>query len=114
MDAAFFSRKLNYRVVDEKGQDIATRRDVLRSAPYSSSVDLVKMMIRYNLSGLKASVPDFATLAQKSDSAVNPTPLSALIPASPAATQSLPPFWAQLTSSAHFGRFLSWLTLPRA
>ncbi len=113
VDAAFFSRKLNYRVVDENGRDIATRRDVLRSAAYSNSVDLVKMMIRYNQSGLKASVPDFATLAQKGDSTVNPTSLSALIPANPAAMHSLPPFWAPLTSSAHLGHFLSWLALPR-
>lgn len=114
MDTAFFSRKLNYLVVDENGREIATRRDVLRSATYNNSVDLVKMMIRYNQSGLKASVPDFAALAQKGDSAVNPTSLSALIPASPSAMQTLPPFWAQLTSSTHFGHFLSWFTLPHA
>lgn len=114
LDTAFFTKKLNYRIVDENGQEIATRRDVLRQATYSNSVDLVKMMIRYNQSGLKASVPDFAALAQKGQSAVNSTSLSALIPASPDNNQYLPPFWAQLTASAHFGHFLSWLSLPAA
>ncbi|MGC6387542.1 DUF2057 family protein [Ewingella sp. S1.OA.A_B6] len=114
IDAAFFSRKLNYRIVDENGQDIASRRDVLRSATYSNSADLVSMMIRYNQSGLKASVPDFATMAQKGDSTVEPTSLSVLIPASQADKQLLPPFWAQLTASPNFSRFFSWFALPRA
>ncbi len=113
-DAAFFNKKLNYRIVDENGQEIATRRDVLRSVANGNSVDLVKMMIRYNQSGLKASVPDFATLAQKGESAVAPASLSSLMPASPANAEPLPPFWAQLTASPHFGRFISWFTLPRA
>ncbi|WP_459176094.1 DUF2057 family protein [Ewingella americana] len=114
MDAAFFSKNLNYRVVDENGQDVATRRDVLRSVAYSNSVDVVKMMIHYNQSGLKASVPDFAVLAQQGGATANVTPLSALMPASQHHGQSLPPFWSQLTASPHFGRFFSWFTLPHA
>ncbi|GAB2942799.1 DUF2057 family protein [Hafnia psychrotolerans] len=113
-DAALFNRKLNYRMVDEHGQDVATRRDVLRSATFSHSADLVKIMIHYNQSGLRASVPDFAALAQKGDLAVDPTALSALIPASQDHNQSLPSFWAQLTASPHFSHFLSWFVLPRA
>ncbi len=114
MDAALFNRKLNYRMVDEHGKDVATRRDVLRSATFSHSVDLVKIMIRYNQSGLRASVPDFAALAQQGDLAVDPTALSALIPASQDHHQPLPSFWAQLTASPHFSHFLSWFVLPRA
>lgn len=113
-DIAFFNKKLNYRLIDENGQDIPARRDVLRMVHSNSTIDLEKVMITYNLSGLKASVPDFATVAQKGHPRFGANSLSTLTPANKNHAQPLPPFWSQLAASPHLGRFLSWFNIPSA
>src|SRR5471030_1168072 len=113
MDTELFSKKLNYRLVDENGRDIIARRDVLKPLAFGSSSDLEKLMIAYNLSGLKASVPDFAIAAQKGRTRIGGTSLSMLTPANKNTAHTLPTFWSQLAASPHLGRFLSWLNIPQ-
>lgn len=113
MDAAFFSRKLNYRLVDQDGRDIPSRRDVLRQVVYGNATDLEKVMLRYNLSGLRASVPAFATAVQQRDSSLfTTTSLSMLNVSSQKHSSPGKTSWPKLVASPHVGRFFSWFSFP--
>lgn len=113
MDAAFFSHKLNYRLVDQDGRDIPSRRDVLRQVVYGNAADLEKVMLRYNMSNLRASVPAFAAAAQQQDNTLfNATSLSMLNASGKKHSNASKANWSKLVGSPHVGRFFSWFSLP--
>lgn len=111
MDAAFFSRKLNYRIVDQDGNDIPSRRDVLRSVPYDNTADLEQAMLHYNLSGLRASIPAFAAALQQKDSSLfSSTSLLMLNASGKHHNDSGEANGPELLASPHVGRFFSWFS----
>lgn len=107
-DRRHFDKAADFRLVDEQGHEIVSRRDHLLPSHHS---DLEQAMIAYNRNGQVASVPRFAqpqatttiTQSMPADLAVNDT-----------ATERLLNLWFHQVDAATRQRLVLWMRALRA
>ncbi|KQN56792.1 DUF2057 domain-containing protein [Erwinia sp. E602] len=99
-DGRAFDKKPQFRLVDEQGNEIASKRDRLLQ-PING--DAEQVMIQYNLTGKIASVPRFAQSGQRSALAGPP---AAEMADSHSAAERMLHLWYQQVDSATRQRFV--------
>lgn len=102
-----FDKSLNFRLVDERGNEIASIRDRL---PPESSGDMEKAMVKYNRTAQAASVPRFALQSAP----VTEASLDLDFAWQDASDLPALQRWFQRFDAATRLRFLSWMKTLRA
>ncbi|MFU2316836.1 YccT family protein [Rahnella sp. PCH160] len=105
-DTAQFSQQMNYQLVDDQGNTLATQRDVLNLFNPGNTAGAEKLMMTYNLSGGRAAVPSFARGNTDKKSA-----LAREVP-SQISIAYLHPLWTRLAANAGIEQLLLWFKLP--
>jgi len=105
-DAVQFNQHMDYQLIDERGRQIPTQRDVLNLFNPVHAADAEKLMMTYNLSGARAAVPSFAK--------GNTDKKSALASEAPSqiSIAYLHPLWTRLAANAGIEQLLLWFKLP--
>lgn len=102
-----FDNSLNFQLIDEHGNEIASIRDHL---PHDSEGDLENAMLNYNRNARAASVPHFALRAAN----VPETPINLDFAWRDTANQPALQSWLQRFDAATRLRFISWIKTLRA
>ncbi len=102
-ERSLFDKSLNYLVVDERGNEIASIRDRLPGES-SGNADLEKAMLDYNRTAQAASVPRFALQA----ASVPDASLSLDMVWQDASNLPALQRWLQRVDAATRQRFISW------